>query len=143
METYRNLYPELCSYDNLVLAWKRARKGKTKKDYVIKFESDLENNLQQLKHELETLVYLPAPLTTFIVRDPKTRRISASHFRDRVVHHALCNIIAPIFEKDFIHDSFANQKGKGTHMAIKRIEKFMRVVRVATPVGGGGAKIAV
>lgn len=126
MKRYGNLYSQLCSYENLELAFKKARKRKTMKEYVIEFESDLETHLKQLKHELETFTYSPSPLTTFIVRDPKTRKISASHFRDRVVHHALCNIIEPIFEKRFIHDSFANQKGKGTHSAIRRFEKFMR-----------------
>jgi RNA-directed DNA polymerase len=136
METYRNLYSHLCSYENLELAFKRARKGKTKKDYVIAFEADLENNLRQLKQELETFTYKPAPLTTFIIRDPKTRVISASHFRDRVIHHAVCNVIAHIFEKDFIYDSFANQKNKGTHLAIKRLEYFIR--KVAGRRGGRG-----
>ena len=126
MKRYGNLYSQLCSYENLELAYKKARKRKTMKEYVIEFESGLEINLKQLKYELETLTYSPNPLTTFIVRDPKTRKISASHFRDRVVHHALCNIIEPIFEKRFIYDSFANQKGKGTHSAIRRFEKFMR-----------------
>lgn len=136
MKTYNGLYATLCSYENLELAWKKARKGKTLKDYVIEFESDLENNLKQLKHELETLVYSPAPLTTFVVRDPKTRRISASHFMDRVVHHALCNIIGPILEKSFIYDSFANQKGKGTHKALIRAERFMRKVDISRRGGG-------
>ena len=129
MKTYGNLYSQLCSYENLELAWKKARKHKTLKEYVIEFESDLENNLSLLKNELETFTYSPAPLTTFIVRDPKTRRISASHFRDRVVHHAICNIIEPIFEREFIYDSFANQKNKGTHMAIKRFEYFAHKAR--------------
>lgn len=141
METYRNLYSTLCSYDNLELAFNKARKGKTLKDYVIEFESDLENNLKRLSYELENLTYLPSPMKTFVVRDPKTRRISASHFRDRVVHHAICNIIMPIFEKEFIYDSFANQKNKGTHLAIKRIEHFMRKVAVRRFSGGGGVMI--
>jgi retron-type reverse transcriptase len=105
-----------------------ARKRKTRKDYVIEFEAGLENNLQQLKHELETFTYSPDPLTTFTIRDPKTRKISASHFRDRVVHHALCNIIGPVLDKGFICDSFANRKGKGTHMAIRRFEYFLRKI---------------
>lgn len=124
METYRNLYAVLSSYENLELAYRRARKRKTLKDYVIKFESELEWNLMKLQYELETFTYSPSPLTTFIVRDPKTRKISASHFRDRVIHHALCNIIEPILSKSFIYDSFANQKGKGNHKAIRRFEKF-------------------
>lgn len=128
MKTYRNLYATLCSYENLELAFKKARKRKTLKEDVIKFEIDLENNLKTLKNELENFTYRPIPLTIFTVRDPKTRRISASNFRDRVVHHAICNIIAPIFEKDFIFDSFANRRGKGTHPAIKRFEKFLKQV---------------
>lgn len=107
------------------------------KDYVIAFESELENNLKALKHELEAFTYAPSPLTTFVIRDPKTRKISASHFRDRVVHHALCNVIEPILSKDFVYDSFANQKGKGTHLAIKRFEKFLRKVK-AKPKSVGG-----
>jgi hypothetical protein len=128
MKRYGNLYPRICSYENLELAFRRARKGKTKKDYVIEFEMDLGENLKKLKEELENFTYSPAPMETFVVCDPKTRVISASHFRDRVVHHALINVVGPIFEKSFIHDSFANQKGKGTHSAIRRFERFMRKV---------------
>jgi RNA-directed DNA polymerase len=141
MQTYTNLYSKLCSYDNLILAWKKARKRKTLKNYVIDFGSNLDENLKQLKHELETLTYSPAPLTTFIVKDPKTRRISASHFRDRVVHHAICNIAQSIFEKDFIYDSFANQKNKGTHGAIKRAKHFMRKVKMPENIVQGRGQL--
>ncbi len=130
METYTNLYTRISSYDNLELAWRKARKRKTLKYSVAYFESDLENNLKRLQHELESLTYVPSPVTNFIVRDPKTRKINASHFRDRIVHHALCNVISPIFERQFIHDSFANQINKGTHKAVKRAETFMRKVRL-------------
>lgn len=128
MKSYKNLYSQFCSYENLELAFKRARKRKTLKEYVIEFEANLKNNLKQLQNELENFTYIPTPLTTFIVRDPKTRKISASHFRDRVIHHAICNILMPIFEKTFIFDSFANRKNKGTHNAIKRFEFFLRKV---------------
>ncbi len=139
METYTNLYAKLCSSDNLELAWRKARKRKTMKDYVMNFEDNLNENLTNLKNELETFTYSPAALKTFIVRDPKIRKISASHFRDRVVHHAICNIIEPIFQKSFIYDSFANQKGKGTHSAIRRQEHFIRRAHIVTNVAGGGA----
>ncbi|MFH1631064.1 MAG: reverse transcriptase/maturase family protein [Candidatus Aenigmatarchaeota archaeon] len=82
----------------------------------------------KLQAELESETYKPRPLKRFIIRDPKSRVIHASHFRDRVVHHALCNIIQPIFEKTFIHDSFANQIGKGTHKALNRFDEFKRRV---------------
>lgn len=125
MNSYENLYSQLCTYENLELAFKKASKRKTLKDYVIDFEVDLEENLMKLQFELQTFTYHPRPITTFIVKDPKTRKIGASDFRDRVVHHALCNIIAPILGDSFISDSFANMKGKGTHNAIKRFEQFL------------------
>ena len=119
-----SLYAQLCSYWNLYLAFRNARKGKTLKPYIIEFEQNFKENLLQLRLELLFHSYKPKPLQTFILRDPKTRKISKSHFRDRVVYHALCNIIFPIFEKDFIHDSFANRIGKGTFKAIERFEYF-------------------
>jgi len=102
-------YNKLCSLENLELAFKKARKGKTLKSYVIEFESNLEENIQKIHDELKTQTYMPKPLESFIIRDPKTRKISKSDFRDRIVHHALCNVIEPLFEKSFIFDSFANK----------------------------------
>jgi len=125
---HANLYQQLCSFRNLELAYKKARKGKRNKKSVQDFEFNLETNLLQLKHELETGTYKPRPLKQFVIRDPKTRLISASDFRDRVVHHALCNIIQPIFEKTFIYDSHANQLGKGASKAIERLDIFKRKV---------------
>ena len=125
MKTHRNLFQKLCSYDNLLLAFMNARKGKAKKEYVIEFGQNLENNLYALQWELLTHTYRPKPLTTFTVHDPKTRKISASNFRDRVIHHAVCNIIAPIFESRFICDTFANRKGKGTLAALNRFQHFL------------------
>lgn len=123
-----NLYFAICSYQNLMNAYKKARKKKTKKDYVLEFEKNLKENLLLLQTELLLHSYRPKPLKTFIIRDPKTRKISKSDFRDRIVHHALCNIIEPIFEKSFIYDSYANRTGKGVLKAIKRFEKFSRKV---------------
>ncbi len=114
--------------ENLMLAFRKARKGKSQKPYVKEFEADLENNLLKLKSEMENFTYKPFPMKTFVIRDPKTRMISAPHFRDRMVHHALCNIIEPIFDRSFIHDSYASRKGKGTHAAIRRFDEFKRKV---------------
>ena len=87
------MFEKLCSYENLELAFNKAGKRKTKKRYVKRFENKLKENLTKLKKELLTQTYKPHGLKTFILRDPKTRKISKSAFRDRVVHHALCNII--------------------------------------------------
>ncbi len=125
---YSNIYKEICSFRNLDLAYKKARKGKRNKKSVQDFEFDLERNLLQLKHELETGTYKPRPLKQFVIRDPKTRLISASDFRDRVVYHALCNIIQPIFEKTFIYDSHANQIKKGSSKAVERFDVFKKKV---------------
>lgn len=119
MKTYKNFYEEIISLGNLTLAWRKARKGKTRRDYVVYFEKDLMENLLNLHNELKNQTYFPRKLKTFILRDPKTRKISKSAFRDRIVHHALCNIIEPIFDKSFIYDNCANRKGKGTLFALK------------------------
>lgn len=128
MAAYRNLWRELCSYNNLELAFRKARKHKTLKLCVVEFEQNLAENISLLRTELLFHIYKPRPLETFILRDPKTRKISKSHFRDRVVHHAVCNIIEPIFEKRFIFDSYANRKGKGTLKAIERFNHLQRKV---------------
>ena len=128
MKTYRNFYSELTSFENIFLAYKKARKHKSTRNYVIEFEKDLLNNILKLKHELETCTYTPEPLKTFILRDPKTRKISKSEFRDRIVHHALFNVLEPIYEKRFIYDSCANRKNKGNLFAIRRFYKFLRKV---------------
>ena len=122
------MFDRLCSLENLELAYKKARKRKTLKPYVIEFEKNLKGNLTQLRDELLSDIYRPKPLETFILREPKTRKISKSDFRDRVVHHALCNVIEPIFEKLFIHDSYANRIGKGAFKAIERFDVFKRKV---------------
>ena len=132
MKTYNNLWPYLCSFENIEYAFEKARKHKTLKKYVIDFEENLEENLLELQTELLLHSYKPRPLKTFILRDPKIRKISKSHFRDRIVHHVLINIIGPIFERLFIYDSFANRKTKGTLKAIERFDLFKRKI-----VGGG------
>lgn len=118
----------MISLENLILAWKKARKGKTKRLYAIEFERDLENNLLKLNFELKNKSYIPRKLTRFILRDPKTRVISKADFRDRIIHHAIVNILEPIYERVFVSDSCANRKGKGTLYAIKRFEHFRNKV---------------
>ena len=122
------MYEELCSIENLRLAFKKAKKGKTKKRYVKRFKKDLKENILRLREELLNKTYSPHPLKTFILRDPKTRKINKSVFRDRVIHHALINIIGHLFEDGFIYDSHANQIGKGTLKAVERFDKFKRKV---------------
>lgn len=120
------MYQEISSFKNLYKAYKKARKNKTRRVDVQHFTKNLTENLLELQKELEEESYQPQPLQKIVIQDPKTRTIHKASFRDRVVHHAVCNIIAFPFEKQFIHDSYANQKGKGTIKAIKRYEVFAR-----------------
>jgi len=126
MKRAGNLYPSICTFENLYLAYQKARKGKRKNANVARFEVNLEAELFRLQEELLTQQYCPGRYHTFMIYDPKERMISAAPFRDRVVHHALCNIIEPILEPTFIHDTYANRKGKGTHAAVHRCQKFAR-----------------
>lgn len=136
VKTYNNLYSQIYNMSNLILAWRKARKGKTKKPYIIEFEKDVIGNLFKLQEELINETYQPKPLVTFILRDPKTRKISKSSFRDRIVHHALFRIIEPIFDKTFIYDSCANRIGKGNLFGIKRFKKFARRVSKNGKING-------
>jgi RNA-directed DNA polymerase len=124
MKTYKHLYPLITDFENLRLAFKGAARGKRSKPNVAAFEFDLEANLIALQGELRSQAYAPGPYHSFRIHDPKPRLISAAPFRDRVVHHALCNAIEPIFERRFIHDSYANRVGKGTHKALDRTQQF-------------------
>lgn len=128
METYKKLYPKVYAMDTIMRAWRKARKKKTTKPDVVEFEKDIERNLLVLHTELKDQTYKPKPLYTFVVRDPKTRKISKADFRDRVVHHILIQVMGPILEKGFIHDSCAGRIGKGTTFAIQRFEQFARKV---------------
>lgn len=128
MKTYKDLYPKIYDLKNLILAFKKARKGKTKKLYVIEFENNLRKNLFDLHKELKNQTYQPKSLETFILRDPKTRKISKSDFRDRIIHHAIINILEPIFEPLFIYDSCANRKNKGNLFALKKFYQFLRKI---------------
>jgi len=128
MKSQNKNYCNIISFENIILAWKKARKGKTKKQYVLEFEKELFYNLLAIHYELRYRSYMLKPLTKFTIRDPKTRIIHKSNFRDRIVHHALVQILEPLFNKTFICDSCANRIGKGNLFALKRFERFQRKV---------------
>jgi RNA-directed DNA polymerase len=126
MKTHKHLYPLITDFENLRLAFKNAARGKRGHLDVAAFEYDLERNLLDLQAELQAQTYTPGPYYNFRIYDPKPRIISAAPFRDRVVHHALCQVIEPLFERRFIYDSYANRAGKGTHAALDRAQSFAR-----------------
>lgn len=96
MKTYRNLYPRIHAFENLHLAFVKARRGKRSRPDVAAFEQNLELALPRLQDELASERYRPGRYRHFTVYEGKPRRISRAPFRDRVVHHALCNVIEPM-----------------------------------------------
>lgn len=126
MKRYNNLYSKLCSFENLYSAYLKARKSKRYKEYVLDFSWNVEKELIKLQGELLNKTYKHGEYYEFTLYDAKKREIKAAPFRDRVVHHALCNIIEPLFDKGFIYDSYACRKEKGTHKAVKRLDKFIQ-----------------
>lgn len=120
------LFDNIVSWENLLIAHRKAAKGKRGKSAAARFEYNLTDNLLQLQQELTKYTYSPSEYRSFFIYDPKRRLISAAPFRDRVVHHALCNIIEPIFERSFSSASFANRIGKGTHRALEKAQRLAR-----------------
>jgi RNA-directed DNA polymerase len=120
------LWQRLTSWANLHAAWQAAARGKRSQPEVATFELALEHNLFTLQSQLQSGSYHPAPYRSFHIHDPKHRLVSAAAFADRVVHHALVQIIEPLFEKQFSEGSYANRVGKGTHKALDRAQHFMR-----------------
>jgi RNA-directed DNA polymerase len=122
MKRQGNLFQKIITFDNLIKAAYRASRGKKSKRIVRWFYFYYEYQLLRLKRELTSKTYIPHALRHFLIRDPKLRLISAPAFRDRVLHHAVCNIIEPILEKGYIYHSYACRVGKGTHRAIKQTQ---------------------
>lgn len=109
MKSYKNLYARVWAFESLYWAFRAARAGKRDQAAVANFELNLEQELLQLSDELREQRYRPGGYTNFYIHEPKRRLVSAAPFRDRVVHHALCRVIEPIWERRFIHTSaFSN-----------------------------------
>ncbi len=126
MKRYGNLWPEVIAFDNLLAAAMKAQRGKRYRGNVLEFNANIEVELERIQSELINKTYTPGEYRTFFIVEPKKRLISAAPYRDRVVHHALCNIIGPIFEKTLIDQTYANREGYGTHRALKRFTRLAR-----------------
>jgi retron-type reverse transcriptase len=119
--TANNLWDRFIDFENIYKAYRAAARGKRYRNEALDFKENLEDNLFSIISDLQGDSYLPLPLRQFYVKDPKRRLISAPAFRDRVVHHALVQIIEPIFEKRFVNDNFACRVGRGTHAAMRHL----------------------
>jgi len=120
------VFASLYDWNNLWLAYRKAAKGKRGHPPAAQFEHRVADRLVQLQTELRDRTYRPGTYHHFYIHEPKRRKISAAPFRDRVVHHALCNLIEPVFDARFIPNSYANRVNKGTHAALDRLQAFAR-----------------
>ncbi len=120
------LFDGIVTFDNLWFAAHRAWRGKKDRPRIAEFYFHLERELLQLRDDLIDGSYQPLPYRMFTIREPKERRIAAADFRDRVVHHAICRYLEPLFERSMIYDSYACRKGKGGHKAVLRAQLFTR-----------------
>lgn len=111
--------------ENLYHAHALCMRNKKKTVNALKFEMCREKNLFTLLHELRRRTYRVSRYVYFAVMHPAPREIFAADFRDRVVHHLLCNELQPLFEKTFVEHSFANRKGRGTHKAVKKLKFYL------------------
>lgn len=123
------MYAHITAWPNLLEAYRKAAKGKRGHAPAATFEHQIADRLLALQTDLTDFTYTPGAYVNFIIHDPKHRLISAAPFRDRVAHHALCNLIEPLFERRFIPDSYANRVRKGTHRAIDRLQRFAQQYR--------------
>ena len=116
---------KMFTFQNVYRAYRACRKNKTNTHNVLKFEQNLLENLWELTSDLQKRRYVIGRSICFLTTSPKLREVFAADFRDRIVHHLLVDALEPHYERKFIHDVYNNRKGKGTHQAVKRAEKFM------------------
>lgn len=126
MRRIGNLWATVVSFENLTHAARRAGLGKRRVAGVARFLADLEPNVLRLRRELEDESWRPGPAYTFEIHDPKTRTITAAPFEERVVHHALIDILEPHLERRMVFESFACRRGKGTHRALVEARKLVQ-----------------
>lgn len=119
MKRAKSLFNQIVDYENLRLAWLKARKGKTAKKSVQNFSRNVNENLQIIHDRMIVSPPVLSDYVQFKIFDPKERMISVVPFSDRVIHHAIMNVLEPVFERQFIFHTYACRKGKGTHAAAR------------------------
>lgn len=122
-----NLYPQICTVEALHAAFLRAKRGKSTRPAVMRFEANLGSELMKLSNELTAGTYRPSGYRRFAVNEHrKARIINAPAFRDAVVQHAIYAVLNPLLERRFIHDNYGCRIAKGTHRAADQAQRFLR-----------------
>lgn len=126
MKRIGDLYSQIISLDNLFLADRNARKGKQNTYGVRLFDRNRIDNLLSLQEQLRNHTYKTSEYSTFTIYEPKERIIyKLPYFPDRIVHHAIMNIMEPIWVSIFTEDTYSCIKGRGIHLAARRVKKAL------------------
>jgi len=123
---YKRLFEEIVSETNFEIAYKKTAKDKRRSHSYLEFKEYATLNLKLLRQEIADKAYIMGDYRQFKIFDPKERLISALPFRDRIVQHAINNVIEPIFEKTLLPYTFACRPNKGTHAGVVYIQSCLR-----------------
>ncbi len=123
---HRNLIQQIATVENLRNAYEKTSCGKKRTYGYLEFKEYAESNLLLVQQELLDGAYKIGPYREFTVYEPKPRLISALEFKDRLVQHALCNVVAPIFDRGLMPQTFACRIGKGTHAGVQFVQAKLR-----------------
>ncbi len=127
MKRIGNLYSQICSMENLELADLIASKGKSKQHGVKLHNQNKEANILKLHEQLVNQTFVTSPYKTFVIFEPKEREIfSLPYYPDRIVHHAIMNILEPVFISVFTKDTYSSIKGKGIHAAANAVKVALK-----------------
>ncbi len=126
MKRIGNIYQDIISTDNLLLAHKNASKGKSKQRGVIQFNKDITGNIKLIRDKLIKCEYKSPEYKTFLIYEPKEREIFVLPYPDRVIHHAILQKIGDMFKRNFVKDTYSSIKGRGIHSAMANIKKSLR-----------------
>ena len=119
MKRVGGIYDRIWQWDNLRLAFYRARRGSGRSPEVLRFEQQLAGNLSRMREELRAGCVIFEGFRQFRIHDPKERTITAPAFRDRVLHHAIMGVCEAYFDRWQLADSFACRRGKGRLAALR------------------------
>ena len=126
-KTFSHLAEKVYDFKNLDESFNEVRKnGKRYQHEILKFRDNYEENLINLQNHLIWGSWHPHAYRNFTIREPKLREISAPCVEDRIVHHALCRVVDPLFDTKMIYSSYACRKGKGMLAAAQRIQHYLR-----------------
>lgn len=120
-------FEDAVNYDHLLKSYRHCRKGKSKRLTVVIYHINHQTFLLNLLEELENGTYVIKDLYSFTIYEPKKRDITANQFEDKIVQRMICEyVLRPVLQDKLIFDNYASQPNKGTHLALRRLQKFMR-----------------